>query len=130
MATQGVTVKVEARWQFPVFVAIGLASALIDIIVLQSLVWLGFHFTVAVTIGFLVGFSVNYFGHTRITFQKQETIQNVLGFVLVVLLNYFITLLCVALSEGMLGSVLIGKLISLPVVAVHGFLWGKYLVFK
>lgn len=124
------TATVSNRWQFPVFVAVGLASALIDIFILQALVWSGFHYTVAVTFGFLVGFSVNYLGHTRITFQKQETVKNVLGFIVVVLLNYLITLFCVAFSEHFLDSVLIGKVVSLPVVAVNGFLLGKYWVFK
>jgi putative flippase GtrA len=125
-----VTVNVANRWQFPVFVAIGLASAVVDILILQAIVWSGFHYTVAVTVGFLVGLCVNYLGHTRITFQKQETARNVLGFILVVLLNYLITLSFVALSEQVLDSVMIGKIVSLPVVAVNGFLWGKYLVFK
>jgi len=125
-----VTVKVTARWQFPVFVSIGVASALIDILVLQAFVWSGFHYTVAVTIGFLMGFCVNYVGHTRITFQKRETLENVLGFILVVLLNYLITLSCVALSEHFLDSVLMGKVVSLPIVAVNGFLCGKYWVYK
>ena len=124
------TVKVASRSQFPVFVLIGLVSALIDILVLQALVWSGFHFTVAVTAGFLVGFCANYLGHTRITFQKKETVANVLGFALVVFFNYLITLLCVALSEQFLDNVLIGKIVSLPVVAVNGFLCGKYWVYK
>ncbi|MCB1706243.1 MAG: GtrA family protein [Halioglobus sp.] len=118
------------RWQFPVFVAIGLVSAAVDIFILQVLVWSGFHYTVAVTLGFLTGFLVNYLGHTRVTFKKQETVANVLGFILVVLLNYLITLSFVALSEVFLDSVVTGKIVSLPVVAVNGFLWGKYLVFK
>jgi len=122
--------SVANRGQFPVFVAIGLASALIDILLLQTLVWSGFHYTIAVTVGFLVGFFVNYVGHTKFTFQKQKTVGNLLGFTLVVMLNYLITLLCVALSEHGLDSVMIGKIVSLPVVAVNGFLWGKYLVFK
>ena len=49
---------------------------------------------------------------------------------LVLLLNYLITLFFVALSEHFLDSIVIGKIASFPVVAVNGFLWGKYWVFK
>lgn len=124
------TTKMAHRWQFPVYVAIGLISAAVDILIIQTLVWSGFHYTVGVTFGFLVGFLVNYLGHTRVTFKKQETFGNVLEFILVLLLNYLITLFFVALSEHFLDSIVIGKIASLPVVAVNGFLWGKYWVFK
>ena len=117
-------------YRFATFVVIGIGSALADILLLQTLWHSGVHYGIAATAGFVVGLLINYVGHTRITFQKKETMQNLAGYLIVVFINYLITLLCVSLSENYLDNVLIGKLISLPLVAVNGYLCGKYWVYK
>ena len=44
--------------------------------------------------------------------------------------NYLLTMALVAGGVHWLQSPMLGKLLSIPIVAVHGFLWGKYWVFK
>ena len=116
--------------QFTVYVGVGVLSALVDIGTMTLLLGLGADSLAAVTLGFLVGLSFNYLCHERITFRAVRSRRTILRFGMLVLLNYALTLLCVQLSLHWLGSVLAGKLASLPLVAVHGFLWGRYWVFR
>jgi len=118
------------RRQFLVYVGIGILSAIVDIGCMQALLLAGWHHGVAVTAGFAVGLVFNYFCHQRITFKAMHTTGAVLRFSLLVLMNYVLTLGCVQLSLLLVDSVLAGKLASLPLVAVNGFLWGRYWIFR
>jgi len=118
------------RRQFLVYVGIGILSAVVDIGCMQLLLLWGWHHGVAVTAGFAVGLVFNYICHQRITFRAEHTAGSVLRFSLLVLMNYALTLGCVQLSVLLLDNVLAGKLASLPLVAVNGFLWGRYWIFR
>jgi putative flippase GtrA len=54
----------------------------------------------------------------------------VMRFSMVTVMNYLVTLALVTAGVHWLQSPMLGKLLSIPVVAIHGFLWGKYWVFK
>ena len=116
--------------QFLVYVGVGFATAFVDIGAMQVFIWLGFHYRVAVTVGFVFGLIFNYVSHERITFRARRSLGTMARFAVVVLMNYALTLLCVQLSVTLVGSVLTGKIASLPLVAVNGFLWGRYWVFR
>lgn len=58
------------------------------------------------------------------------TPKTLIRFICVVGLNYILTLALVALSLSMFQNALIGKLVSLPLVAVNGFFLSKYWIFK
>lgn len=45
-------------------------------------------------------------------------------------LNYGLTLGCVALSVALLDQALAGKIASLPLVAISGFVLGKYWIYR
>ncbi len=116
--------------QFLVFVAGGGLSALIDIGVLQLLIHAGVDPFAATTLGFLAGFVVNYAFHAKVTFKNVTTMRTLVRFVCVVGLNYLLTLGMVAISLAIFQEALIGKLVSLPLVAVNGFFLSKHWIFK
>lgn len=116
--------------QFLVFVGGGIFSAIVDVAAMQILLLLDIHYSVAVFGGFALGLTVNYICHARVTFGGSSSVATMARFGLVVLMNYLITMGCVIFSQHMLASVLIGKIASLPMVAVNGYLWSRYWVFR
>lgn len=115
--------------QLMVFVSVGVVCVAIDISVLQGLVYLGTNYPVAVSLGFAAGLAANYFGHAKVTFKVSCGKSALFRFVVVVFVNYLITMLFVYLSMSMLNSVLIGKILSLPVVALNGYVLSRVWVF-
>lgn len=123
--------KLLLHWrQFALFVAGGLLCALVDIGLLQALVSAGLHYTSATTAGFLAGLVVNYGFHSRVTFGRDAAAASFARFLCVVGANYLLTMACVALSVSLLGAPLPGKIASLPLVALNGFVLGKLWIFK
>jgi putative flippase GtrA len=122
---------VVSHWrQFAVFIAGGLACALVDVGLMQLLIAAGVHFANATTAGFGAGLLVNYGFHSRVTFEAATTPFNFVRYMCVVGINYLLTMACVALSVPLLGNPLYGKLVSLPLVALNGFVLSKYWIFK
>ncbi|WP_050010615.1 GtrA family protein [Herbaspirillum sp. B65] len=115
---------------FLTFIIVGAITALIDIGLMQLLIWVGVYYLVAATLGFFVGLLANFSLHTRVTFGAEYSHSVLVRFVTVVFINYFTTLLIVHLFQITLNEPLLGKLISLPVVAVNGFFLSKNWVYK
>jgi putative flippase GtrA len=118
------------RRQFAVFVAGGLLCAAIDIGVMQALIGAGLHYMAATSSGFGAGLLVNYAFHARLTFEAPATAFNFVRYLCVVGLNYLLTLGCVAAAVALGADPLAGKLASLPLIAVNGFLLSKFWVYK
>ena len=123
------------RAQLMVYLAGGVLCALIDIGVMQLLIAAGVGYQVATSAGFATGLLVNYAYHARLTFRAPASTFSFARYLCVVAANYLLTMACVALAVALLGephahSALIGKLVSLPLVAFNGFLLGKYWIFK
>ena len=116
--------------QFGVFVLGGCLSALVDIGLMQILILGETPAFIAATAGFLAGLCVNYIFHAKVTFRNVTNVSTLGRFFGIVVINYFITLGCVALSLVLVDMALVGKIISLPIVAVNGFFLSKYWVFK
>jgi putative flippase GtrA len=116
--------------QFLIYVGVGVLSAIVDIGSMQALLWLAFDHRIAVTVGFAVGLVFNYLCHERFTFRAKRSTATFVRFAVLVLMNYGLTLLCVQLGVALLDSVLAGKLVSLPIIAANGFLWGRYWIFR
>lgn len=116
--------------QFLVFLAGGLLCAGVDVGAMQLLLAAGGHHTAAASAGFAAGLLVNYAFHSRVTFAQAASSASFARYLCVVGLNYAITLGCVALSVQLLGQALPGKLVSLPVVAINGFVLSKYWIFR
>jgi putative flippase GtrA len=97
---------------------------------MQLLIWFGVYYLVATTLGFFVGLIANFLLHTHITFGANYSHGALARFASVVLINYCMTLLMVYLFQMMVNMPLLGKLISLPLVAINGFLLSKNWVYK
>ncbi|HZX28406.1 MAG TPA: GtrA family protein [Telluria sp.] len=118
------------RPQFLVYLAGGVLSAAVDIGLLKLLVLRGVAPLPATSAGFLAGLVLNYVFHARVTFGAIASLRSVLRYLTLVGLNYLLTLAMVALSVRWWGDPIPGKLASLPLVAVNGFLIGKYWIFR
>lgn len=116
--------------QFAIFVGVGIACAVIDIGLMQLLTWAGMHYMLATTLGFAAGLAMNFMLHTRITFQATYSHRALVRFAAVVATNYLLTLLTVTLFHAWLDMPLLGKVVSLPLVAANGFLLSKYWVYR
>ena len=116
--------------QFATFVAGGLLCALVDIGIMQLLLRAGAHFTGATTAGFLAGLLVNYAFHSRVTFDAAASTSSFARYLCVVGLNYLLTMGCVSLAVSLAGMPLLGKIVSLPLVSINGYLLSKFWIFR
>jgi putative flippase GtrA len=116
--------------QFGTFIAGGLLCALVDIGVMQGLLRAGAHFTGATTVGFLAGLLVNYAFHSRVTFDAAASTSSFARYLCVVGLNYLLTMGCVSLAVSLAGMPLLGKIVSLPLVSISGYLLSKFWIFR
>lgn len=116
--------------QFGVFLAGGFLSAGIDVGLMQLLVMKGMHHTAAASAGFVAGLLVNYAFHSRVTFEQSASKNSFARYMCVVGLNYGLTIACVALAVALVDNPLAGKILSLPLVAVNGYLLSRYWIFK
>jgi putative flippase GtrA len=116
--------------QFGTFIAGGLLCALVDIGTMQLLLRGGAHFTGATTAGFLAGLLVNYAFHSRVTFEAGASASSFARYLCVVGLNYLLTMGCVSLAVTLAGMPLAGKIVSLPLVSISGYLLSKFWIFR
>lgn len=116
--------------QFAVFLTGGLVCALTDIGLMQLLLQADVQATAAASAGFAAGLLVNYAFHSRVTFNAAANPANFARYLCVVGVNYLVTIACVAAAETAFANPLAGKLLSLPLVAVNGYLLSKYWIFK
>ena len=116
--------------QFGLFVFGGVLCALVDIGLMQLLLHNGLHFASATTAGFLAGLLVNYAFHSRVTFDAAASSSSFARYLCVVGLNYLLTMGCVSLAVSLAGMPLAGKIVSLPLVSVSGYLLSKFWIFR
>jgi putative flippase GtrA len=116
--------------QFGLFSTVGIFSTIIDIGMLLALIELGSRPYLAITASFLLGLGVNLWLHASITFQSRLKIEKIGRFLLVIGINYGLTLSVVFIFEQLGLGYLLGKIVSLPLLAIHGFFWSRIWVFK
>lgn len=121
---------IKRHRQFFVFLCGGVLSAILDIGVMQLLRALGTAVAIATTAGFATGLLINYAFHAKVTFQRDAVSANFIRYICLVAVNYGLTLVCVALAVKLGIDPVFGKLASLPVVAINGFVLGKYWIFR
>lgn len=112
------------------FVGVGLLCALVDVVLMQFLVFTGVSALQAASAGFAAGLVLNFMAHARVTFAVSMNWKRWWRFLVVVCLHYAITLLGVGLSVHWLADPLPGKLLSLLVVAVNGFFMARHWIFR
>jgi len=116
--------------QFLVYIGGGVLSALVDIGLMQLLILNGSDAFAAASAGFVAGLCVNYAFHAKVTFKNVTSLRTLVRFLCLVGLNYLLTLGLVAIALALFQQAIIGKLMSLPVVAINGFLLSKHWIYK
>lgn len=116
--------------QFLVYLVGGVLSALTDVGILKMMLISGTPVVLAASAGFVCGLLVNYAFHARVTFAQLANRSSFLRYLCVVGANYLVTIALVAAGQHLLGSPVAGKLLSLPLVALNGYLLGKFWIFK
>ena len=112
------------------YLAGGVLSAVVDIGIMQMLILGGLGVYLAASLGFGGGLLVNYAFHAKVTFKSSTGLQSFGRYLCVVAMNYLLTLGFVGVSHALLGSALVGKVMSLPVIAVIGFLLSKRWIYR
>jgi putative flippase GtrA len=116
--------------QFGIFIGVGLVCAAVDVASMYGLMRAGVSPLVSASGGFALGLCLNFLLHTRMTFKASASLLRLVRFLWVVALNYGMTLACVEAASVWFASPLLGKLVSLPVVALNGFFLSRQWVFK
>jgi len=116
--------------QFLIYLVGGVLSALADIGVMQLLLISQSPVVLAATAGFLSGLMVNYAFHARVTFRQLGSRGSFLRYLCVVAANYVLTIAVVSAAQHWFDNPIAGKIVSLPLVALNGFLLGKLWIFK
>lgn len=116
--------------RFVVYLAGGLLSAIIDVGIFQAILVLYGNIVVATSAGFFISLLFNYLFHARFTFETKAHSASFGKYLVIVCLNYLIALGFVSLAFTLFDNALAGKIASLPVIAVGGYLFGKYWIFK
>lgn len=116
--------------QFFLYVFGGGVSAFIDVFATWLLIEMDVWYIAAVSIGFALGLLFNFLFHSKITFSTKISKSSIFRYAVIVAFNYFAMLtIIIILQHGFDINVLIGKIISLPIIALQGYLWGKYWIF-
>lgn len=116
--------------QFLVYIAVGVVSALVDIGTMYLLILQGINNLVSATLGFSLGLLLNFFLHTWITFGMKYSHVALFRYLVVVFINYLLTLMCVSIFQFCFEMPILGKLFSLPLVALNGFWLIKHWVHR
>jgi putative flippase GtrA len=116
--------------QLFVFLVVGSLSAALDVGVMTLLLYLGAAYQLATSVGFVTGLLFNYLTHSNVTFRSEVSMVSMFKYIIIVILNYILTLVFVTGSVHLTDNPLIGKIASLPVVAVLGYIFGRSWIFR
>lgn len=131
MKVRAISFSIDWVRQFSLFILGGILSALVDLVVTSILLALGCWYITSISVGFFVGLCVNFLYNSKVTFVVALSKFIFAKYLVIVAANYLLTLIIVAFfHQGMGGSVLLGKVISLPIIAFHSYFWGRIWIFK
>lgn len=116
--------------RFGVYLIGGASSAAIDILIFQGLLLYGANLVLATSAGFFVSLLFNYLFHAKFTFSSNARVSSFGKYLMIVGINYLLSLSLVTLGANFLNSPLAGKIIALPLVAFIGYLAGKHWIFR
>ena len=116
--------------QFVIFILVGASSALLDLYLLYALRKINLNINLSITIAYISGALLNYLLHTFLTFKKTTNKKNLSKFITVLLINYSLTLIIIYILLQLNTDLIIAKIISLPVIAVIGFILARNWIYK
>ena len=121
---------VSRRRQILTFLVVGALTALLDVGLMKLLLLRGAPVLLATSVGFGAGLLFNLTCHARYTFESRLDAGTIARYLCVVALNYGLTLACVWTGMHLGADALAGKVVSLFLVPVSGFILGKYWIFR
>jgi putative flippase GtrA len=124
---------VACSWlEFIRFAITGGVSTLVDLGGILLAQTIGCRMNVSVSFGYLLGLIVNFLMHKYFTFNSRETVRfrEVSLFLSVGWINGFLTLAVVNIIALIGGKIIVGKLLSLPLVVAVGYMLNKKFVFR
>lgn len=116
-------------FQLILYVTVGVASAAIDVGLLAELLRLGMQYAIATAIAYSVALVFNYSAQRKFTFRASHSTGAMFRYGVVVCVNLLLTVALVSASTIYFGSVMIGKIIALIIVAGVGFLASRFWIF-
>jgi putative flippase GtrA len=116
--------------QFVTYVSIGIVSAMVDITILKLSMLLHVGFFFATLAGYIFGLIVNYFLHSFFTFKSSVAVHRMFRYLILVFINYWLTVVLVFFSISFMNDAIYGKIISLPIVAIIGFFASKKWIYN
>lgn len=116
--------------KFSVFVIVGLISTVADLLFLWLMVAWGAAHSAAVSLAFGLALLVNLALQARFTFKSSLSPERIVKFLALAAINYLLTVTAVSTFEWLTLSLMWGKLVSLPIVALNSFFFSKYWVYK
>ena len=111
------------------FVLIGVITTGLDVGVFYSTISLTDSIFFASTVSFVIAVVVNYLGHSFFTFKSGIGTENFVKYIVVLILQYFISLSLIVVFSWMLGNALMGKLTSLAIIVPLSFLLSNVYVY-
>lgn len=122
---------VQTLRQFCIYVVGGVGSIVIDLLVLWGLLHIGLADLISVTLAFIFGMVFNYLFHAKVTFNGNRSVSSLIRYLTGVAVNYVLTVVVIIFGQYIFGlETIIGKIISLPLVAVNGYLLSRYWIFN
>jgi len=124
--------RAPMNWlQFGRYLAVGVISAAIDVLTLWLLLAAQVQRVPAVALAMLAGMTANYALHRVYTFRTEQPLRlrSVVRYTAIVAGNYLLTLAIIEAGLRVGIGVMWGKILSLPVIAMTGFLLTRKFVF-
>lgn len=111
---------------FVIYCLVGLASALVDVGGLKLLSdFFKLPDVYSITIAYIIGMLFNYTSHSILTFQAKMSRSCFVKYLIVVGLNYLMALFIISLLKMVGISLILSKILSLPVIFISGFVLSK-----
>jgi putative flippase GtrA len=116
--------------QLGLYLLIGVLCAGLDVGFLSTMLSGGINTTVAISLAFVVALLANYFAHSFFTFTSRPSTRSWVRYLIVVALNYLITLGFVLISVRLFLSIWPGKIVALAAAAIIGFVLSKRWIYQ
>jgi putative flippase GtrA len=116
--------------QLLIYIGVGVFCMVLDVGLMQALIFFGINYVVATTAGFFAGLFANFALHTHVTFRSAPSLKVATKYLTVVFASYLLTVTFVWLAQSWLGVPVVGKLIALPLVTGFAFIMYRSWVYK
>lgn len=116
--------------QFIIFITVGASSALLDLYLLYLLNLSNINTSISITTAYICGSAFNYILHTLLTFNKKINKESILKYIIVLAINYCLTISIIFLLLSFGFELIIAKIISIPIISIVGFALAKNWIYK